>query len=415
MSDPNAHRAIAEAAGTPRRRYYAGRKLNRVQSVDDLRARAHKLMPRFVLEYLEAGAGEEATLSRERAAFADWRFLPHQLRDVSNRSVRRALLGRDSRLPLVIAPTGLNGLFMRGADSALARAAARFGVPFTQSTMSNETMEAVARIPGLRHWWQLYVFGGDEVWQELVRRADAAGCEALLVTTNSQIFGQREWADRSQIDGAWPTPASFLDAARHPRWAATTMNHGMPSFANLTDFVPQDRSSFFDSANWVRSQMPKSLDWRTIEQIRLRWKRPLFVKGLIHPDDVRIARDSGVDGVILGQHGGRQADWSAAALDVLPLAREALGDGKALYMSGGIRRGTDVLKAIALGADAVLAGRAPLYGLCAHGEAGANKALEIIESEMLNEIGQIGVPSLDALGPDVLVRSSELPFGPFRQ
>ena len=403
---------LVQMRGTPHRSFYTGRSLRRVQSIGDLRARAHKLMPRFVLEYLEAGAGDEATLARERAAYADWRFLPHVLRNVSSRSAQCDLLGRAARLPLAIAPTGLNGLFRRGADSALARAAARFGVPFTQSTMSNERLEDIAAIPGLRHWWQLYVFGAEEIWQELVDRAARAGCEALVLTVNAQLFGQRDWDSRQRIGNSLPSPSTTFNAALHPRWLASTLDHGMPTFTNVIDFVPRNRKGFFESAFWIREQMPKSLGWKDVERIRQRWKRPLVVKGLIHPDDVRAACASGVDGIILGQHGGRQADWSASALDVLATAREIVGDAKQLYMSGGIRRGSDIVKAIALGADAVLAGRAPLYGLCAHGQAGVGKALEILEDDVLNTLGQLGVAALDELGPDILTPASGLPYVP---
>ncbi|PEQ14007.1 alpha-hydroxy-acid oxidizing enzyme [Novosphingobium sp. PC22D] len=383
--------------------------LSRAQSIADLRARAHKLMPRFVLEYLEGGAGEEAALTRERTAFADWRFLPRMLRDVSHRSARHAVLDRDARLPLAIAPTGLNGLFMRHADLALARAAARFGVPFIQSTMSNETMEDVARIPGLRHWWQLYVFGGERIWHELVDRALACGCEALVLTVNSQVYGMREWDERQRIGRSLPSPSTTLDAARHPRWLASTLNHGMPEFANVRHFLPEDKRGFFEGAFWIRDQMPKDLGWRHVEAIRKRWHGPLLIKGLIHPGDVREAMEHGVDGVILGTHGGRQADWSVSALDVLPEVRELVPRDKALMISGGIRRGSDILKALALGADAVLTGRATLYGLCAHGEGGVRKALEILETEMLNDLGQIGVETLDQLGSNIVVPAKDPP------
>ncbi|WP_305097290.1 alpha-hydroxy acid oxidase [Croceibacterium aestuarii] len=381
-----------------------------MQTVEDLRARAHRLMPRFVLEYLEAGSGEEATLAREREAFAEWRVIPHTLVDESTRDVSAPILGSKAPLPLAIAPTGLNGIFMHHADLALARAAAASGVPFIQSTMSNDRMEQVAAIDGLRHWWQLYVFGGEEVWQELVDRAERAGCEALVLTTNAQIFGQRDWDKRDRAPSGFPDAADLLNAATHPRWAVTTLTGGLPEFANVIDFVPKDRRSFFDSANWIRHQMPKTLSWRDVARIRDRWTRPFFVKGILNPDDVQQALDCGVDGVMLGAHGGRQADWSVSALDVLPRAREIVGDRIELYISGGIRRGSDILKACALGADAVLAGRAPLYGLCAHGEDGVRKAIELLRSEMLNELGQYGVPGLDKLSRYLLVRTENLPL-----
>ncbi|WP_431469844.1 alpha-hydroxy acid oxidase [Sphingosinithalassobacter sp. LHW66-3] len=401
---------LAQLDGTPRRRLYTGADLARARTIEDLRARAHRKMPRFVLEYLEAGTGEETTLERERDALAEWRFLPRTLTDESERDVRGTLLGTRAAMPLAVAPTGLNGIFRRHGDLALAEGAARAGVPFVQSTMSNDRMEDVARVPNLRHWWQLYVFGGEEVWQSLVDRAEAAGCEALVLTTNAQLFGRREWYARTRATKTRPSLATLANAARHPQWALRTFSHGMPAFVNVRDHVPKDRRGFFDSAFWIREHMPKALSWETVAKIRDRWKRPFLLKGLLHPDDVRRALDAGVDGVILGSHGGRQAESSVSALDVIAPARAIVGDRIALYMSGGIRRGSDILKALALGADAVLAGRAPLYGLCAGGADGVHRALEILRDEMRNELGQIGAPSLAHVGREMLVRTDSLPL-----
>lgn len=394
----------AQLGGTPRRNFYTGRNLDRVRTIADLRARAHRLMPRFVLEYLEGGAEDEATLARERIAYGDWRFVPRQLVDVSRRTLDGPVLGRPAKLPLVVAPTGLNGLFMKGADVAMAQGAAAAGVPFTQSTMSNQRMEEVAKVAGLRHWWQLYVFGPDEIWQELLRRAEACGVEALVLTTNSQVYGNREWDDRTRSSRTRPSLATTLEAALHPRWLATTLGaqRGMPVFENVVDFVPKDQRGFFDSAFWIRDQMRTSLGWEDVEKIRQRWTRPFLIKGLLHPDDLRRAVDAGVDGVILDSHGGRQADWAVAPLDVMPRAREATQGKVQLLMAGGIRRGTDIVKALCLGADAVLAGRAPLYGLCAHGSAGVAKALDILGKEAGNAMAQIGAATRAELNATLL-------------
>ncbi|TFZ01244.1 alpha-hydroxy acid oxidase [Ramlibacter rhizophilus] len=406
MGDPLRHTRIAQLAGSPRRRYYTGADLRRAVAVEDLRAMAHRRMPRFVLEYLEGGAEEEASLARDRLAFGDWRFMPRQLVDVSARSLACELLGRRSALPLVIAPTGLNGLFREGGDLMLARAAAAAGVPYVQSTMSNDRMEDVARTPGLRHWWQLYVFGGEEVWQSLVQRADACGCEALVLTTNAQIFGNREWSRRTRAGPARPSAATVLDAALHPRWIAATLlrKRGLPVFRNVIDFVPRERRGFFETAHWIREQQPESLDWRLVERIRLRWPRPFLLKGLLHPEDVRRAVDAGVDGIVLSSHGGRQLDQTIAPLDLLA---EAVGIARGrvpIHLAGGVRRGTDLLKALALGATSAWVARAPLYGLCAGGEAGVQRALEILGQEAFDAMGLLGAASLDELGPGLIRR-----------
>jgi (S)-mandelate dehydrogenase len=397
----------AQLAGSPPRRLYDGRDPARAVSVEDLRAMAHRFLPDFALGYLEGGAEEEQTLARNLAALAAWRFLPRALVDVSRRSTATTLFGRPMPVPIVIAPTGLNGLFRAGADRMLAEAAAQAGIPFTQSTMSNVAMEQVrAGLPGLRHWWQLYVFGGPAVWEKLVARAERAGCEALVVTTDAQIFGDRSWSSRHFTRPGHLTWRSILGAGLHARWLAATMlrRRGMPAFENIVEFVPEEHRAFYDSAFWVRKQMDKGLDWDTVRRIRALWPRKLLLKGLIRPEDVARAAEAGADGVVMSDHGGRQLDGAVAPLESLPEARRLVGKDFTLLVDGGVRRGADVVKAVALGADAVQVGRAALYGVAAAGTAGVARAIAILSEEMDRTLGLLGVASVQELGPDVLTR-----------
>lgn len=405
--EPNRHTRLAQLDETPERRYYTGLDPQYAVAVSDLRAMTHKRLPRFALEYLEGGSQDEAALLRERRAYADWRFMPRTLVDVSDRTLESKILGRSAAMPLVVSPTGLNGIFRAHGDSMLAQAALRADVPFVQSTMSNDTMLDVATAaPGVRHWWQLYIFGGDEIWQELLRRADRAGCEALVLTTNAQIFGDREWQRRNQSANKRLSASAALESLAHPLWLTENLlSHGIPTFPNVIDFVPKGQRSFFAASNWIRKHQPTSLSWDTVGRIRQFWKKPFILKGILNPEDVRRAADSGVDGIVLGSHGGRQLDWTVSALDLLPVARDIVDDRMALYMTGGIRRGTDMLKALALGASAVWVGRAPLYGLSAAGAAGATRALEILKNEALDGMGLLGVSRVGQLGPHLLARS----------
>jgi (S)-mandelate dehydrogenase len=271
-------------------------------------------------------------------------------------------------------------------------------------------MEAVAKVPGLRFWWQLYVFGPAEIRDALIDRALQAGCEALVLTADAEIYGNREWEARTRAGPKSLSAAAVLECLRHPAWLARgLLARGLPRFANVVDFVPAARRGFFDSAYWIRSQMDRSLSWPTVVEIRRRWPRKLIVKGLLDVRDIVRATDAGADAVAISNHGGRQLDCEVAPLDLLPAAREAVGDRIAILIDGGVRRGSDVLKAIALGADAVFVGRAPLYGVAAAGFTGARRALEILRGEIERDLGLLGVPSMGALEPGLLVHAAASP------
>jgi (S)-mandelate dehydrogenase len=394
---------------SPKRRFYRGSNLDQAVTIEDLRAMAHRRLPGFVLEYLEAGGEDEATLARNIAALAEWRFLHRSLVDVSHRDVSTMLFGQKTTIPVAVAPTGFNELFWPHADLRLAEAAAEARVPFAQSTMSNDGMSRVARVPGLRYWWQLYVFGPTVVRETLIDRARDNGCEALIVTVDAQIYGNREWHKRTM---AGPTSLSWsarFDALMHPRWlTAGILTHGMPKFDNVIEFVPKDKRSLFDSAHWIRSQMDRALTWDTVSRIRERWPRKLIIKGLLTVEDCVRAAEIGADAVAISNHGGRQLDWAVAPLDLLPAVRLAVGDRITILVDGGMRRGTDLIKALALGADAVFVGRGMLYGVAAAGKAGAKRARDILREEMVRDLGLLGVPSLSGLNPRLLVRTSQL-------
>jgi (S)-mandelate dehydrogenase len=394
----------AVLAGRPRRHFYRGHRLSRALTIEDLRAMAHRRLPRFALEYLEGGAEDEAALARNLTALAEWHFLHRSFVDVSHRDSSTTLFGRKMAMPVAVAPTGLNGLFWPHADLRLAEAAAQSGIPFAQSTMSNDPMACVAGVPGLRYWWQLYVFGPAKIRDALIDRAEAAGCEALIVTADAQIYGNREWDARTQSGAKSLNFGAALEVLRHPAWLAERLRHGMPAFDNVVAFAPPDRRGFFDCAYWIRSQMDRALSWDVLAQIRRRWPRKLIVKGLLDVTDIVRAAEEGADAVAISNHGGRQLDWAAAPLDLLPAARDAVGNRIALIVDGGMRRGSDVLKAVALGADAVFVGRAPLYGVAAAGHAGAARALDILRTEIERDMGLIGAPSLAALDRSRLIR-----------
>ena len=248
---------------------------------------AHRRLPGFVLEYLEVGGEDEAALARNIAALAEWRFVHRSMVDVSRRDTCTTLFDRRLAIPVVVAPTGLNALFWPHADLRLAEAAAEAGVPFAQSTMSNDAMSKVACVSGLRYWWQLYVFGPPEVRETLIERAHNAGCEALVVTVDAQIYGNREWHKRTTAGPKSLSWGSRLDALMHPRWLARGIaTHGMPRFENVVGFVPKNRRGFFDSAHWIRSKMDRALSWDTLSRIREHWPRKLIIKGLLSVEDI---------------------------------------------------------------------------------------------------------------------------------
>ncbi len=364
---------------------------------------AARRIPNFAFEYVEGGAEDELALRRNRLAFDQWRFVPRTLVNTDGRHLRSRLFGRELPLPMVIAPTGLNGLLTHDADLKLAAAAARAGIPFTLSTVANARPDAVAATSGGCLWMQLYWFREPAIPAEVVRRAEQAGCEALVFTTDANVFGHREWDRRSYRGPGQLTWRSLLDVPLHPRWIWDVMvPRGLPRFVNVADFFPPEARSAKAGVTRIPALFGATIDWDDVARLRDSWPRRLLLKGILDPADVERAVRLGCDGVVLSNHGGRQLDACVASLEVLPEIARAFGDKITLLVDGGFRRGSDIAKAIALGAHAVMIGRATLYGVAAGGEAGASHAIEILRSELDRVLGQLGCRSLAELSPSML-------------
>lgn len=389
-----------------KRRPFSGSNLARALNIADLRAVARRRVPHFVFEYVEGGAEEEATLRCNRAAFESLQLIPQTLVDTSSRHLRTEILGREASAPLIIGPTGLNGMLHADGDIGLARAAARLGIPFTLSTMSTTRLEDVAKQAGGRLWMQLYVMKNRAVAEDIMTRAAAAGYEALVFTTDANVFGSREWDRRSYLAPGKPTLRSRLDALRHPGWLQSVLlNNGIPRFRNLEAFLPPGAASAVGGSTIIPKLFEATITWDDITWIRRFWPRKVLIKGVLSVADAERAAALGCDGIVLTNHGGRQLDYCVSAMDVLPEIAAAVGKRISIFVDGGFRRGTDVLKAIALGAHGVMTGRATLYGLAANGERGVERALEILTTEMERAMGQLGVNSLADLGPHIVRRA----------
>jgi (S)-mandelate dehydrogenase len=389
-----------------KRRPFDGGDVSRALNIADLRAVARRRVPHFVFEYVEGGAEDEASLRCNRSSFEALRLVPQTLVDTSSRHLRTEILGRPAAAPLVIGPTGLNGMSHADGDIGLARAAAHLGIPFTLSTMSTTRLEDVAKQAGGRLWMQLYVMKNRAVAEDIMTRAAAAGYEALVFTTDANVFGSREWDRRSYIAPGKPTLRARLDALRHPGWLRSVLiANGIPRFRNLEGFLPPGAASAVGGSTIIPKLFEATITWDDITWIRRFWPRKLLIKGVLSVADAERAAALGCDGIVLTNHGGRQLDSCVAPIDVLPEIAAAVGKRLSIIIDGGFRRGTDVIKALALGANAAMTGRATLYGLAANGERGVERALEILTTEMDRAMGQLGCNSVADLGPHIIRRS----------
>lgn len=386
-----------------RRRLSRSSDISRAINIADLREIARRRIPGFIFEYMEGGAEDEVTLRRNRQAFESLRFVPQTLVHTADRHYRTTLLDGQCAAPLVIAPTGANGMLTRQGDICLARAARRLGIPFCLSTVSTTRLEDVAAQAGGRLWMQLYVMNNRAIAEDIMRRAETAGYEALVFTTDANVFGSREWDRRNYRAPGKPHLRALLDIIRHPRWFYDVIvRDGMPRFRNLESFLPPRDARAVGGSTILPAMFSATITWDDIAWIRNFWPRKLLIKGVLSTADARRAAELGCDGIVLTNHGGRQLDSCVAPIEVLPEIAAAVGQRMTIIVDSGFRRGADIVKALALGANAVMIARATLYGLIAGGEAGAERALQILTSETDRVLGQLGCRSLSDLGPHLL-------------
>ncbi len=368
-------------------------------NIEDLRRIAKQRLPRFVFDYVDGGAEDERTLCGNRDAFARLRFRPRTLVDVSARDLSTNLLGARAALPVVVGPTGLNGLAWRDGDLALARAAAQAGVPFAMSTVSMSLVEDIARDAPGRLWLQAYVFSERRITEAIIGRARAAGFECVILTSDFPVAGKRE---RDLRTGLLPrqafTLATKLDMLLHPRWLATVATR-RPRFVNVERELGPGRDV---NAFVGHGMFDPAFCWDDIRRFRDQWPGKLLLKGVLRADDALRAAAAGVDGIVLSNHGGRQLDGAISGLEALPEVKRAVGGRVSLLVDGGVRRGSDIAKAVALGAEGVLLGRAPVYGLAAGGEAGVARALAILADEFDRTLALTGSPGVAALDASLI-------------
>ena len=331
---------------------------------------------------------------RNRQAFERYRLVPRYLVDIATRDQSVTLFGRTYSSPFGIAPMGMAGFVRRRGDEALAQAAAAANIPFVLSGSSNASIETIAAIAPEHAWCQLYAVRDPHVTHDLIRRARDSALEALVVTVDVPIRPKRERDIRNGFAVAPRlSPRVLVDMLRHPAWLAAVLRHGIPRFDSWASYVRPDARAL-EIAAFLSSQFPAPQTWQDLETYRRLWPRTLVVKGILHPDDARRAAEVGADGIIVSNHGGRQLDAAPSSIEAFPAVRDAVGDRLVSMLDGGVRRGADVLKALALGARFVFVGRAALYGVAAGGLAGVARALEILREEIDLVMAQIGCPRI---------------------
>jgi L-lactate dehydrogenase (cytochrome) len=380
------------------------RRLARAVSVADLRRIARRRLPRGVFDYIDGGAEDERTLAANSAAYERVTFRPRVLRDVGAVDPSTTLLGRPLPMPMVLAPTGFTRIADPDGELAVARAAARAGLPYTLSTLSTRSIEEVAAVSDGPKWFQVYVWRDRGLVKEMIDRAARAGYEALVLTVDTAVFGRR---DRDLRRGFSLPPKigleTLLDGVIHPGWTWSFVRSDPIRFANVAgQGAVGDGSDAVALADYINSQFDPTLSWHDVEWIRSVWDGPLVLKGIQTVEDAVLAAEAGVQAIALSNHGGRQLDSAPATLDLVAPVADAVGDRLEIICDGGVRRGSDIVKAVALGAHACMVGRAYLYALGAAGERGVEHVLGSLDTDVRRTMALIGVSSIAELNRELV-------------
>ncbi len=379
--------------------------LDRCYNIFDLRAVAKKRLPKGVFEFLDRGTEDEIALAENREAFKRIKLRTRFLMDLSKRDLGTEIFGKRTDLPFAIAPTGIAGLTWYQGELELAKAAAAAGIPFTMAMGALTSMETVTKaLPDSRKWFQLYPWEDQEGSYEMITRARDLGWEALVVTIDGGLGRAREYNERNGFAFPFrPNVRATVDMAMHPGWLWSVMrkyvmNEGMPTNANYPD---RYRFSLIDGKKRVAPKRFEAMTWEHIRKFRDFWPRKLIVKSILSGEEARIAVDHGADAIVVSNHGGRALDSAVTPIDILPEIADAVGGRCAIILDSGIRRGSDIVKALGRGANLVLIGRSTLYGTACGGQAGAAKAINILAGEMERTFGYTGVRRISEIGPHI--------------
>jgi L-lactate dehydrogenase (cytochrome) len=374
--------------------------MGKAASVSDYRALAKARLPHFLFEYLDGGSYDEVTLRRNVEDLRAVALRQRVLRDVSSIDLSAKLFGQRWSMPVGLGPVGLSGLYARRGEVQAAKAAATAGIPLALSTLSACSIEEVAKAAPL--WFQLYIVKDRGFVADMIARARAAQCGALLLTVDLAVPGTRYRDYRSGLSGSLGGVNRRLQVLRRPGWAWDVGVHGRPHTLGNLEPLLGSGAALEDLMGWVANNFDSSVTWKDVEWVRDQWKGPLIIKGILDPDDARQAADSGADGIVVSNHGGRQLDGVLSTTRALPAIAEAIAGRLPVLVDGGVRSGLDVVRMLALGADFVLLGRAWAYALAAAGETGVAHVLELIDAEMRVAMALTGCTKVDQIGRDTL-------------